>query len=82
VVAALGVCHAQSYCHEWQADNNIQNDPAILRAEAKCFREYNENYQYRTLFSQFKDVHPHPLKRAQKFEDRAHQAEKEISAKK
>ncbi|MDR3550212.1 MAG: hypothetical protein P4L31_02270 [Candidatus Babeliales bacterium] len=76
LLAPSAIHHAYRYHAECQADNHIQNNPIMLRALAKSFKENHDNYyQHLSTWEQLKDVHPHPLKRAQKLEERAKQAE-------
>ncbi|MDR3550038.1 MAG: hypothetical protein P4L31_01380 [Candidatus Babeliales bacterium] len=76
IFAPWAIHHVYRYYAECQADNNIQNNPRMLRARAKQCKVFNDDfYQHQSAWDQLMDVHPHPLKRAQKCEERAKQAE-------
>ncbi|CAN5216283.1 hypothetical protein BH09DEP1_BH09DEP1_3710 [soil metagenome] len=66
-----------SYLAEKEADEGIINDPIILDAEAKSMREHShtlekrKNKSWESYLKNLFDVHPDPLKRAQRFEERA-----------
>jgi len=67
---------------ERQADDSIEDDPETLQAQADDFK--NEAVFYfsdHTLLGQLLDPHPHPLKRAQKFEERIAQLKASTFAK-
>lgn len=63
------------YWHEKEADEGVINDPIVLQAYSEFFKAAEQKYKRKgwTEGMLFADVHPHPLKRAQRFEERANE---------
>lgn len=63
------------YLQEKEADEGVINDPIVLEAMAEYYNSRESKYKKHGIDEGMLlvDIHPHPLKRAQRFEERAAQ---------
>lgn len=75
-LAGLWYC---SYLAEKEADEGVENDPKVLQAMVRLMTDHSRtleetgNISLKNRLDIALDVHPHPVKRAQRFEERAAQ---------